>query len=81
MGYLIISISAFGGLILYGISKRLFHDKTTALYSFVLYTLIPCKLFFFPILNSVTPVFILGCMYLFLAYIDSKNTFLLFLSL
>jgi hypothetical protein len=79
IGYLIISISTLGGLLLYGICKRLFRDKTTALYSFVLYTLIPCKLFFFPLLNTVTPVFILSCMYLFLIYIDTKNNWLLIL--
>jgi len=79
MGYMIISISTFGGLILYGICIRLFRDKTLALYSFVLYTLIPCKLFFFPTLNTVTPVFILSCMYLFLVYLDSKNNWLLIL--
>ena len=79
MGYMIISISTLGGLFLYGICKRLFQDKTVALYSFVLYTLIPCKLFFFPTLNTVTPVFILSCMYLFLVYLDSKNNWLLIL--
>ncbi len=79
MGYMIISISTLGGLFLYGICKRLFRDKTLALYSFVLYALIPCKLFFFPTLNTVTPVFILSCMYLFLVYLDSKNNWLLIL--
>jgi methylthioxylose transferase len=79
LGYMIILISTLGGVILYCICIRLFRDKTLALYSFVLYTLIPCKLFFFPILNTVTPVFILICMYLFLVYLDSKNNWLLIL--
>jgi hypothetical protein len=79
MGYLIIAISTFGGLLLYGISKRLFQDKTVALYAFVLYTLLPCKQDFFPILNTVTPVFILLSLYLLIVYLDSKNILYLIL--
>lgn len=73
MGYMIIAISTSGGLLLYGVCKHLFQDKTAALYAFVLYTLVPCKQEFFPILNTVTPVFILLCLYLFLVYLDNKN--------
>jgi len=73
IGYLTIAFSTLGGLFLYGISKNLFHDKTVALYSFVLYSILPAKLFFIPILNIVTPVFILFCLYLFLIYLDSKK--------
>lgn len=79
MGYLIISISTLGGLLLYGICKRLFQDRTAALYSFVLYTLIPCKQVFFPILNTITPVFILVSLYLFVVYLDSRNRLYLIL--
>lgn len=73
MGYILISISTLGGLFLYGISKCLFQDKTIALYSFLLYVLIPCKQLFFPILNTVTPIFILVSLYLFLLSLDTKN--------
>ena len=41
--------------------------------------LIPSKNFFFPILNTVTPVFILACLYLFLLYIDRKKAVFLWL--
>lgn len=73
MGYMIIAISTLGGLLLYGITNRLFHDRTVSFYSFVLYALIPSKQEFMPILNTVTPVFILLCLYLFLIYLDSKK--------
>ncbi|OGO28230.1 MAG: hypothetical protein A2W33_06915 [Chloroflexi bacterium RBG_16_52_11] len=79
MGYLVIVLSTIGALLLYGICKRLFHDRQIAFYALILYALIPCKLFFFPILNTVTPVFILLCLYLFLLYITRKQ--LLFLLL
>jgi hypothetical protein len=79
MGYLIIGLSTFGALLLYGICRELFHDKQAAFYAFLLYTLIPCKLFFFPLLNTVTPVFILLCLYLFVLYMERRNILFLWL--
>lgn len=79
MGYLIIAISALGGLLLYGICKRLFQDKLIGLYAFTLYTIIPCKQEFFPILNTVTPVFILLSLFLFTLYLNSKKKWYLIL--
>lgn len=79
MGLLIMVLSSFGGLLLYGICKQLFHDKKAAFYALILYGLIPSKLFFFPILNTVTPVFILLSFYLFLLYIEKKQLLLAWL--
>jgi len=79
MGYLVILVSTFGGLLLYGICMKLFHDKQVAFYALILYALIPGKLVFFPILNTVTPLFILLCLYLFLVYIERKQLFFLWL--
>jgi hypothetical protein len=73
MGYLIIVISSFGALLLYGICKRLFHDKKTAFYAFTLYILVPCRIFYLPILNTITPVLMLLCFYLFAVYLDYKK--------
>jgi len=71
LAYLVISISSLGGLLLYGICSLLFTDKTTAWYAFILYALVPAKLDFFPILNTVTPVFILACLLLLILFIRS----------
>ena len=79
MGYLIITISSLGGVLLYGIVKRLFHDQQAALYAFILYALIPCKQFYFPILNTVTPIFILLGLYLFILYLETKKSSFLIL--
>lgn len=76
MGYMIIGLSSLGGLLLYGICKQLFRDRQAAFYALVLYALVPGKIFFFPILNTVTPVFILVCLYLFLMYIERKQTWI-----
>lgn len=73
MGYLIIALSSVGALLLYGICKRLFHDRKIAFYALTLYVLVPSKLFFFPILNTVTPVFMLLCFYLLVVYLDNKH--------
>ena len=79
IGYLVIILSTFGALLLYVICEKLFYDKRAAFYAFILYILIPGKLFFSPILNTVTPLFILLCIYLFLIYIERKNIFFLWL--
>lgn len=78
-GYLIIIFSTFGALLTYGICKKLFFDRIVALHAFILYTLVPGKLFFFPILNTVTPVFMLLCIYLFVVYFERKNLLFLWL--
>jgi hypothetical protein len=76
MGYLVIIISSLGALLLYAICKRLFHDRQIAFYALTLYILLPCKIFFFPILNTVTPVFMLMCFYLLVVYLDNKRNLL-----
>lgn len=77
MGYMIIAVSTLGGLLLYAICQRLFHNRTVGLYAFILYALIPAKQEFLPILNTVTPVFILASFYIFLVYLDSRKQWLL----
>jgi len=73
MGDLVILSSSLGALFLYGICQRLFHDKRIAFYALILYVLVPCKLFFLPILNTVTPVLMLMCLYLFVVYIENRH--------
>lgn len=79
MGIIVILISTIGGLIFYGICKHLFHDTRIAFYGLILYALVPSKLFYFPILNTVTPVFLLISLYLFVIYIEGKNLLFLWL--
>jgi hypothetical protein len=73
MGYMVVAFSSVGSLLLYGICKRLFLDQRAAYFAFILYALIPGRLYFLPILNTVTPVFILLCLYLFLLYLEKKH--------
>jgi hypothetical protein len=79
MGYLLVALSALGAFLLYGICVELFRNKRAGYYAFILYALIPSRIFFFPILNIITPVLILSCLYLFLLFIDHKKFVFLWL--
>ncbi len=75
MGYLIVAISNLGGLLLYWIVKDLFGDKRTALYALIFYLFVPAKLFFFPSLNTVSPVLILLCFFVYIRFLRSGRFF------
>jgi len=79
MAYLIIAFSTLGGLLIYGICMLLFKDRRTALYANILYALVPAKLAFFPILNTVTPIFILACLFFLLLFIHNHKIYWLVL--
>jgi hypothetical protein len=66
IGYLILLFSNLGAILVYFISRRLFRDELTALYSLILYLFLPSKIYFFPILNTVSPVFILFAFFIYL---------------
>lgn len=55
--WLVLAASNLGGLLLYGLVKELFDDRRMALYALILYIVVPGKMFFFPLLNVVTPLF------------------------
>lgn len=73
IGYLVILLSNIGALLTYAMVKRVFQNSLTAIYSLVLYLFIPAKIFFFPILNTVTPVFILLTLLIFVMYLESRR--------
>lgn len=79
MGYVIILLSNIGSILVYLISKKLFKNRRIAIYSMAFYLFIPAKLFFFPTLNTVTPVFILFSFLLYLLYLDSHKKIYLIL--
>ena len=82
MGLLIMIVSNIGGVLIYFISKNLFNNKNIALYSLILYLFIPAKIFFFPVLNTVSPVFILLPLFLMIKYLNTlKKVYLVFLGI
>ena len=58
--WIMVILSNLGALLMYRVVRRLVEDHTTALYSAVLYRFVPAKLFFFPLMNTITPVIALA---------------------
>lgn len=75
MGALIVVCSSLGGLLLYSICRKMFNDRIAAFYALILYSLIPCRLFFLPLLNTITPLFMLILLLLTLMFTE-KSTIL-----
>jgi len=80
MGLLIMILSNIGGVFIYFIAKLLFNNRKIELYSLILYLFIPAKIFHFPALNTVTPVFILLPLFLMIKYLGTlRKVYLVFL--
>ena len=58
--WIVMVLSNLGALLMYRFVHRLFGDHTTALYAAILYLFVPAKLFFFPLMNTITPVIALA---------------------
>lgn len=56
LAWLLVVISNLGALLMYRLVHRLFDDPSIALSAAILYLFVPSKLFFFPLMNTVTPV-------------------------
>jgi hypothetical protein len=74
LAWLVVLTSNLGGVLMYVFVRDLFADRQVALYSLVLYLFVPAKLFFFPLLNTVTPVVVLCCACLVLRWLMTGNT-------
>ena len=59
--WLVVVVSNLGGVLMYLFVRDLFDDKRAALFASILYFFVPGKMFFFPLLNTVTPVVVLAC--------------------
>jgi hypothetical protein len=79
LGYLIVLLSNLGGVLVYAIALKIFNDRISAVYALILYLLLPAKLFFFPLLNTVTPLFILLPLLLLLLFLESRRSVYLLL--
>lgn len=62
LAWLVVMLSNLGGVLLYVFVRDLSGDGRFALASLVLYLFVPAKLYFFPLLNTATPFFVLLCM-------------------
>lgn len=71
--WLVLVVSNLGGLFFYGLVKDLFNDRRTALYALILYLIVPGKMFFFPLLNVVTPLFTTICIWIAVRWLKTQN--------
>jgi hypothetical protein len=65
LSLLLIGLSNLGGVLLYLFVRDLFGDRRVALYALALYLFVPARLFFLPLMNTVTPVVAFTCLLLF----------------
>jgi hypothetical protein len=54
-------VSSLGGFLIYTFVAELTANRRAALFAAILFWLYPARLFFLPIMNTVTPVIVLGC--------------------
>jgi methylthioxylose transferase len=73
LAYLIILLSNLGGLLVYALARQWFQDPLTALYALVLYLFLPARIYFFPLLNTVSPVLMLLVFWLVTRYVTSRR--------
>ena len=71
--WMIVIVSNLGAALIYVFTRDLFDDGRVALISAILYLFVPAKIFFFPLLNTVTPVLIVGCAWLLLRMLQTRQ--------
>ena len=67
--WLVVIVSNLGAAVMYPFVRDLLDDRAAALGSAVLYLFVPARLFFFPIMNTVTPVMLLACAWLLMRWL------------
>lgn len=73
LAYLIILLSNLGGVLVYMFVKEWSKDPLTAFYALVLYLFLPARIYFFPLLNTVTPCFMLLVFWFVTRYLTSRR--------
>src|SRR5262249_10559951 len=73
LAWLVVAVSNAGGIFLYLFVRDYLKDRATALVSLVLYLFVPARLVLFPVLNTVTPVFVMACAWLWLRALGART--------
>ncbi len=72
-GWLILCISNLGGVLAFAITRDLYGTRSAGLAALLLYLFLPAKLFFIPLMNTVTPVFILLPLWMLLRFCATRR--------
>ena len=59
MGLLIVLASTCGAAMVYFLAREWFGDRRAALFAFAFYVFLPARIYFLPVMNVLTPVFLL----------------------
>jgi hypothetical protein len=74
LAWLVIALSNLGAVLMFALVRELYGDSRTALLAAVLYLFVPAKLFFFPLMNTVTPVAALALSYLLIRWLNTSRS-------
>jgi hypothetical protein len=73
LAWIVVLLSNLGGGLLYAFVRDVIGDRRAALFALVLYLFVPGKLFFFPLMNTVTPTLVIGWLYLMFRWIGTRR--------
>lgn len=71
--WLVVFVSNLGALLMFAVARELYGDLRTPLYAAVLYLFTPARVLFFPIMNTVTPVFVLAFAWLAIRWLRTAH--------
>ena len=74
MGLLIVIASTCGAALVYLLAREWFGDRRAALFAFAFYVFMPARIYSVPILNTLTPVFLLIPMCLLELHFRTRST-------
>jgi len=72
--WLVVALSNLGAILMYVFVRDLFQNRRTALFAAVLYLFLPARNFFFPLMNTVTPVAVIACGWLLVRWLRTGRT-------
>lgn len=72
--WLVVGLSNLGALLMYGFVRDLFEHSRVALYAAALYLFLPARNFFFPLMNTVTPLAVIAGAWLLLRWLRTGRT-------
>jgi hypothetical protein len=67
--WLFVGLSNLGALLMFALARALVDDDRAALYAAVLYLFVPARVFFFPLMNTITPVLVLAFAWLIVRWL------------
>lgn len=72
--WLLVILSNLGALLVYGLVRELSTDDRIALYAAVLYLFTPGRLYFYPIMNTITPLLVVAFLWVIVRWLRTQST-------